>query len=93
MSKVTPTSLVTRTAGLMSTRVHKDIYLLNPVRDQYTGLDDIGARVWDLLETTTRVDSLCDQVAKEFQGDPLQIRTDLVEFLNELDGEGLLEVQ
>ena len=86
-------STVTRTAGLMSTRLHNEIYVLNPVRDKYTGLDDIGLRVWDLLEATMRVDSLCDQVAKEYRGDPQQIRTDLMEFLNELDTEGLLEVQ
>lgn len=93
MSNVNPGSFVTRTAGLMSTRVHNDIYLLNPVRDKYTGLDDIGARVWDLLEARTHVDRLCDQIAKEYRGDPSQIRADLLEFLNELDSEGLLEVQ
>lgn len=91
--RVNPASVVTRTAGLMSTRLNNEIFLLNPVRDKYTGLDDIGARVWDLLEARTRADSLCDQVAKEYRGDPLQIRADLMEFLNELDSEGLLEVQ
>ncbi|HXE62142.1 MAG TPA: PqqD family protein [Bryobacteraceae bacterium] len=90
---VTPASVVTRNAGLMSTRLNNEIYLLNPVRDKYTGLDDIGLRVWDLLEGKMRADSLCDRVAKEYRGDPLQIRTELMEFLNELDSEGLLEVQ
>ena len=90
---VNPASVVTRTAGLMSTRVNNEIYVLNPVRDKYTGLDDIGLRVWDLLEATMRVESLCDQVAKEYRGDPQQIRADLMEFLNELDSEGLLDVQ
>jgi hypothetical protein len=77
----------------MSTRLNNEIYLLNPVRDKYTGLDDIGLRVWELLEATTRVDSLCDQVAKAYRGDPQQITTDLMEFLNELDSEGLLDVK
>lgn len=90
---VTPTSVIARTAGLMSTRVNNEIYVLNPVRDKYTGLDDIGLRVWDLLEAETPVDSLCGQVAKEFRGAPEQITTDLLEFLNELDSEGLLEVK
>ena len=86
-------SLVKRTTALMSTRVDNDIYILNPVRDQYTGLDDIGCRVWELLEGTSRVDQLCDRVSQEYQGDPQQMTTDLIEFLNELDAEGLLEVQ
>jgi len=77
----------------MSTRVDSDIYLLNPMRDQYTGLDEIGRRIWDLLEATSRVDELCDWVSQEYRGDPQRITTDLIEFLNELDTEGLLEVQ
>jgi hypothetical protein len=90
---VNPASVVARTADLMTTRMNNEIYVLNPVRDKYTGLDEIGVRVWDLLEAATPADTLCDQVAKEYRGDPQQIRTDLMEFLNELDSEGLLVVQ
>ena len=86
-------SIVKRTDGLMSTRVEQEIYILNPVRDQYTGLDEVGRRIWDLLETGTRVDSLRDRLVQEFEGDPQEIAADVMEFLNELQGEGLLEVQ
>ena len=85
-------SIVKRTAGLMSTRVENDTYILNPMRDQYTGLDDIGCRIWDLLEAASRVDRLCDQVLREYRGDAQQITSELFEFLNELETEGLLEV-
>jgi hypothetical protein len=86
-------SIVKRTAGLMSTRVGEEIYVLNPVADRYTGLDDIGRRIWDLLETTTQISSLRDRVVQEYEGDPRQIATDVMEFLNDLQTEGLLEVQ
>jgi hypothetical protein len=86
-------SIVKRTPGLMSTRVENDTYILNPMRDQYTGLDEIGRRIWDLLESASRVDRLCDQVVHEYQGDAQQITSELFEFLNELETEGLLEVQ
>ncbi len=77
---------------MMTTRVGEEIYVLNPVRDQYTGLDDIGRRLWDLLEEATPVDSLCDRMAQEYQGDPRQIAADLMEFISDLHTEGLLEV-
>jgi hypothetical protein len=89
---LTPESVVKRNAALLSTRVDSDIFILNPARDSYVGLDEIGRRVWDLLERPTTVDQLCHQVAQEYQGDPVQIPVDLVAFLNELNGEGLLEV-
>lgn len=85
-------SVVKRTGGLMSTRVGEEIYVLNPVRDSYTGLDDIGRRLWELLENTTSVDHLRDRMVEEFQGDPKEIATDVMAFLGELHTEGLLEV-
>jgi hypothetical protein len=90
---LTSDSAVKRTGGLMSTRVGDEIYVLNPVRDQYTGLDDIGRRIWDLLEAATRIDSLRDRMVQEYEGDPQQIATEVMEFLNDLHTEGLLEVQ
>lgn len=86
-------SVVKRTDGLMSTRVGEEIYVLNPVRDSYTGLDNIGRRIWDLLEATTRIDNLRDRMVQEYEGDPQQIATDVMEFLNNLHTEGLLEVR
>jgi hypothetical protein len=86
-------SVVNRTAGLMSTRIDKDIFILNPVRDNYIGLDDIGRKVWDLLAAPATVDHLCRVITREFAGDALQIPTDLIAFLDELQGEGLLEVR
>lgn len=85
-------SLVKRTSGMMTTRVGEEIYVLNPALDQYTGLDDIGRRLWDLLEDVTPIDSLCDRMTQEYEGDPRQIVADVMEFLNDLHTEGLLEV-
>ncbi len=86
-------SVVKRNAGLMSTQLGDDMIVLNPLRDNYIGLDEIGGRVWALLAAPIKVDQLCRQVARQYQGDRQQIPADLIAFLNELDGEGLLEVE
>jgi hypothetical protein len=90
---LTPESIVKKNPTLLSTRVDNDVFILNPLRESYVGLDEIGRRLWDLMEAPTRVDRLCAQVAQEYQGDLLQIPADVMAFLNELNGEGLLEVQ
>jgi hypothetical protein len=77
----------------MSTPLQDDIVILNPIRDTYIGLDEIGRRIWDLLAQPIVIQRLCDQVAQEYQGDALQIRADVFAFVNELHREGLLEVQ
>lgn len=90
---LTSHSIVKRNSELMSTQVNKDTFVLNPIRDNYIGLDEIGRRVWDLIEIPTTVDRLCHQLAQEYQGDRQQIPADLIAFLDELNTEGLLEVQ
>ncbi len=86
-------SVVKRNAGLLSTQLGEDIIILNPLRDNYIGLDEIGGRVWALLAAPIKVDRLCGDVVQQYQGDRQQIPADLIAFLNELDGEGLLEVE
>lgn len=76
----------------MSTPLDGDIVILNPVRDNYVGLDEIGRRIWELLATPGKAGDLCLKMAQEFPGDPKQITTDVLAFLNELATEGLIDV-
>jgi Coenzyme PQQ synthesis protein D (PqqD) len=85
-------SLVVRTEGLMSTPLDREVVILNPARDNYVGLDEVGRRVWDLLATPNSVKDLCLQVTGEFDGDPRQIEEDVLAFLTELANEGLVDV-
>jgi len=83
---------VTRVADLMFTRVDEDIVILNMKTDNYIALDAIGRRIWELLETPRRVDEICRQLSQEFSGDPEQITTDVLAFLDELQTEQMLNI-
>jgi hypothetical protein len=85
-------SIVVRTGGLMSTPLDRDVVILNPARDNYVGLDEVGRRVWELIEGPKEVRDLCRQVTGEFHGDPEQIAAEVLDFLNELAAEGLIAV-
>jgi hypothetical protein len=85
-------SIVVRTGGLMSTPLGEEIVILNPARDNYVGLDEVGRRVWDLLSVPNDVRSLCGKVTTEFHGDPKQIEEEILAFLNELAADGLVYV-
>jgi len=76
----------------MSAPLDRDIVILNPARDNYVGLDEVGRRVWTLLDAPCGVNDICRQVAQEFQGDPKRIAQDILIFLNELAAEGLVYV-
>ena len=76
----------------MSSPLDRDIVILNPGRDNYVGLDEIGRRIWDLLAVPREVRSLSLQLAQEFQEDPTRIAADILTFLDELATEGLVDV-
>lgn len=91
-AQLTLDSTVVRTSGLMTTPVDRDFVILNPARDNYVGLDEIGRRIWELLTAPCQVSELCRRVAQEFSGDSKEIATDILAFLNELASEGLIDV-
>ncbi len=86
------TTCVIRLGGLQTANVDDDIVILNMTTNNYVALDDIGRRIWELIETPRRVEELCAQLTDEFNGVPERIQADVLSFLNELENEKLLRV-
>jgi len=87
-----PDAVVVRASELESAAVDDDLVILNPDRNDYVALDAIGRRIWERLERPQPVRSLCAQLGEEFDGDPNQIAADVIAFLDELQGDGLISV-
>lgn len=81
-----------RTAGLMSTPVDTELVVLNLATNNYIALDEIGRRIWELLESPWCVGDLCRQLSREFEATPEQIAGDVLPFLEELAGEDMVRV-
>jgi len=77
--------------------------IIVPVRDRSADLDaiytlnEVGSRIWELLEGPTSTQSLAGRISEEFDVSPEQAAQDVAEFLGELqaiclvrltDGEG-----
>ncbi len=86
------TSTVIRNDTCMMAPLDEGLVVVSLASNAYIALDDIGRRVWDLLETQVRVDALCAQLSREFDGEPAQILADMLPFLTELESAGLLHV-
>lgn len=85
-------SRIVRTEGMMSAPVDDDMVILNIPKNNYVSLDQIGRRIWDLLESPLTVAELCATLSGEFEGSSEQIAADVLAFLNELNSEGLVRV-
>jgi hypothetical protein len=85
-------TVVVRTADLLTAPVDNEIVILNPSRDNYVGLDAIGRAVWDLIEQPCEVAELCRKLSQDFNAAPGQIVADLLPFLAEMADEGIARV-
>ena len=58
----------------------------------YYGLNDLGARVWALIQEPCRVHDLADTILREYDVDRARCEKDLTTFLAALSAAGLVEV-
>lgn len=66
--------------------------LFSPSSEIYFGLNEVGARIWQLLpEAGGSLDLLCARLAESYPGVPLEtLRVDVTELLDSLIAEGLV---
>ncbi len=66
--------------------------LFSTADEVYFGLNEVGARVWELLPPVTHtLDELCAAVHSRYPDvDPGMIRADVMELLSELEAAGLV---
>jgi len=83
---------IVRIQNVMTAPIDQEVVIFNLAKNNYVNLDEIGRRIWDLLETSQRVGDLCQQLSLEFDAPPEQITADVLSFLNELQAENLIHV-
>lgn len=70
-----------------------EVVMLDLDSGKYLELDDIGGRIWMLLESRPTMTALRDALAAEFDVDDETCLNDLAEFIEELAGRGLVVVE
>ncbi len=60
---------------------------------RYFGLDDVGARVWELVQQPLSVESLCETLLSEYEVSAGELQRDVLELLGELSDKGLIDVR
>ena len=63
------------------------------VNGTYYGLDEVGARVWSLIQEPRSVAALRDAITDEYDVEPERCERDLLALLQELEAAELIEVR
>ena len=78
--------------GAVSTAIPGETVILDPTSGRYFGLDGVGSRVWDMLQTPTSLRTMVTAIISEYDVDADTCERDLRALLAELDAKGLVVV-
>lgn len=93
VSVVDKSSTVVVTENQTSTEVGGERVILDLDRGVYYGLNEVGARIWAMMESPTTVNNIIDTIVEEY-GDVSrdQCRDDVFQLLGELEERKLIKV-
>ena len=76
--------------GVVFRELDGEAVLLNLDSGMYFGLDQIGTRIWQLLEAHGRIDPILDALGEEYDVAPDTLRKDVGDLLAALTDKGLI---
>ena len=90
--RVTLESSVSPASDVLFKDVGGEAVVLNLETGKYYGLDEVGARMWTLLNEKKQVKEVYQALVKEFEVSTDQLEHDLLSLVNQLANNGLLQV-
>ena len=84
---------VTISPDVLFQELNGEAVLLDLKTERYYGLDDIGTRMWRLLESNGHVEAACARLLQDYEVDEATLRHDLSELIDNLAMAGLILVQ
>src|SRR5207245_11208859 len=90
---ITTSSLVVATKDQVSSDLAGEAIVLSLRTAMYYGLDQVGARIWELVREPTRVADIRDAIAREYDVELQRCERDVLDLLGQLAGGGLIEVR
>jgi len=84
--------LIERKGDWLSARVGDEIMMMSPEHGKYIGMNDVGARIWDLIETPSDITTVCATLVSEFDVTPEECETEVGSFLAEMEKHGAVSL-
>jgi hypothetical protein len=60
--------MVRKQGDWLAAKVGDELVMMSAEKGNYTGLSEVGAGIWELIETLQEVDVLCTKLQEEFEG-------------------------
>jgi hypothetical protein len=80
-------------SGLVSSELAGEAVILDLKSGTYYGLDQVGARIWELIQQPKTINEIRDTLLAEYDVEAERCQADLQTLLQELDAKQLLEIK
>lgn len=82
---------IVRTDDNLSSNLAGEEVVLNLVDGIYYGPNDVGTRVWALLDDPTTADEICDALCQRYEVARPTLENDVLGLLKKMEDRGLVE--
>jgi len=87
------TSVVVTAKDKRYSKLNQEVVILDLKSEAYYGLNPVGATIWQSLQEPKTVGEIRDVILNKYDVESEQCDRDLTMFLEELNHQGLIEVQ
>ncbi len=92
-TRLTSDSIISASEEVLSSSLGGEVVLLEMENGVYYSLNEVGARIWELIGEPTSVKEVCRHIVDEYDVDPEQCSRDTLAVLSDLTDRGLAEVR
>jgi hypothetical protein len=90
---ISETAVLVAAGDLLASDFGAEQVILNLQDGVYYGLEDVGARIWQLLQKPTTIPAIVAALVREYDVDPARCERDLRALLGDLVARTLVEVR
>lgn len=84
--------MIGRSGDWLSAKVGDEIMMMSAERGDYIGVNAVGARIWELIETPSDMDTICAALVREFEVDAATCRAEVEQFITEMGKHGAVTI-
>ncbi len=77
-------TVISRNSSVLFSDLDDKILMMSIDKGTYYSLDEVGTRIWGLIENPASVEELCEVLLTEFEVEPETCRQDVLNFMSEM---------
>ncbi len=83
-NKIGSDTIIRRNESLLFSKMDEEVVMLSIENSEYYGMNNVGSRIWELIEHPQKVGDLIQLLTKEYEVEQKECENDVLFYLDEL---------